>query len=99
MGGFLRSEGYEVDCAMTAEQALAFLRKNSYEAIFLDINPGLTDGLNLMPDVKATQSFAHLIVVSAYGDESVREAARKAGVSGFILKPFSNIQISRSLEK
>jgi len=99
MGGIFRSEGYEVDCAMTAEQALAFLKNNSYGTVFLDINLGSSDGLDLVPAINARLPDERVVVVSAYGDRAVREAVETAGIIHFVLKPFSKLQVLNSLEK
>lgn len=99
VSGIFRAKGYEVDCTLTSVEASQFLNTHRYAVIFLDINLGLSDGLDLIPEINATQRDTQVVVVSAYGDKSVREAVRKAGISRFILKPFSKNQILRSLEK
>lgn len=99
MSDMLRAYGYEVDYAPSGLAASDYLQSYRYQTIFLDINLGLSDGLDLMPEINASQNGVRVVVVSAYGDESVREAARKAGVSDFILKPFSKSRILSSLEK
>ncbi|MCA1752301.1 MAG: response regulator [Flavobacteriales bacterium] len=99
MSWILRERGYKVDYASTSPDASAFLKLHRYEAVFLDINLGVSDGLDLMPEIKENQNGVRVVVVSAYGDKSVRDSARKAGASQFILKPFSKNQILRSLEK
>jgi two-component system, OmpR family, KDP operon response regulator KdpE len=84
----LRSEGYDVDTAGTAAEALAAAAARPPEAIVLDL---------LLPDGRGTDvarqlrewSAAPILVLSAIGDEAEKIAALDAGADDYVTKPFS----------
>jgi two-component system KDP operon response regulator KdpE len=84
----LRSEGYEVDTAGTATEALASAAARLPEAVILDV---------LLPDGRGTDvcrelrqwSSAPVLMLSAVGDEAEKIAALDAGADDYVTKPFS----------
>jgi two-component system KDP operon response regulator KdpE len=84
----LRSEGYEVDTAGTAAEALAAAAARPPQAIILDV---------LLPDGHGTEVCrelrhwiaAPILVLSAVGDENEKIAALDAGADDYVTKPFS----------
>jgi two-component system, OmpR family, KDP operon response regulator KdpE len=84
----LRSEGYEVDTAGTAAEALASAAARVPEAVILDV---------LLPDGHGTDvcrelrqwSGAPVLMLSAVGDETEKIAALDAGADDYVTKPFS----------
>ncbi len=84
----LRSEGYQVDTAATADEARAAAAAHPPEAIILDV---------LLPDGSGTDvcrqlrewSAASILILSAVGDESEKIAALDAGADDYVTKPFS----------
>jgi two-component system KDP operon response regulator KdpE len=83
----LSSEGYEVETARTAEQALTAAAAHPPEAVILDL---------LLPDGRGTDvcrelrewSAAPILVLSAVGDENEKVAALDAGADDYVTKPF-----------
>jgi CheY-like chemotaxis protein len=85
----LELEGYRVDQAIDAEQALAFLRDIVPDLIFMDISlPGM-DGLTLTRKLKDQERFKHIPIVAltAFAMKGDEERAREAGCDGYIAKP------------
>jgi two-component system KDP operon response regulator KdpE len=84
----LRSEGYEVDTATSAEEARTAAAAHPPEAVILDV---------LLPDGRGTDvcrelrewSTASILILSAVGDEAEKIAALDAGADDFVTKPFS----------
>jgi two-component system KDP operon response regulator KdpE len=84
----LRSEGYEVDTAATAAEALASAAARIPEAVILDV---------LLPDGRGTDvcrelrewSGAPVLMLSAIDDEAEKIAALDAGADDYVTKPFS----------
>jgi two-component system KDP operon response regulator KdpE len=84
----LRGEGYEVDTAATAAEALATAAARVPDAVILDV---------LLPDGRGTDvcrelrqwSEAPILVLSAVGDENEKIAALDAGADDYVTKPFS----------
>lgn len=85
----LRSDGYRVHLASTAEQGLMTLRTMRPDLILVDIQlPGMS-GLEFTRQVKANPSTEHIVVVAltASVDRDSQQRAYDAGCDGFIGKP------------
>jgi len=83
----LRSAGFEVDQAGTAEQALPLLDRASL--ILTDLRlPGMS-GLELLSLIHRQNTHAPVILMTAHGTVENAVAAMKNGASDFLLKPFS----------
>ena len=87
---FMR-EGYIVDCATSAEQALEDLALNHYAVAIIDIelrgSSEDADGLNLAQFVRQHAPATVVIILSALESAEVESRAREAGVHSFVHKP------------
>lgn len=84
----LISEGYNVDIAEDAFQALEHFKLASYDLIITDIKMKGMNGIQLIRELKRSDSDLKIIIITAYGSlETVKEAA-KLGVVEMIGKPF-----------
>jgi CheY-like chemotaxis protein len=85
----LAGEGYEVQTAGDAEEALAVLQTFRPRLILMDIQmPGM-DGLELTRRLKADPALQGIVVLAltAYAMKGDEERARAAGCDGYISKP------------
>jgi len=85
----LANEGYKVQTAASAEEALEMLRGYHPRLILADIQlPGM-DGLEMTRRVKSDQQTRDITVVAltAYAMKGDEERAREAGCDGYITKP------------
>lgn len=85
----LELEGYRVDQAIDAEDALIFLGNNVPDLILMDILlPGM-DGLTLTRQLKEQERFRHvpIVALTASAMKGDEERAREAGCDGYIAKP------------
>ena len=92
MRNLLKQIGYEnVDDASNGEEALAKVRSKSYGLIISDWNMEPMTGLELLQNVRSDPSSAPtpFIMVTAESKTDNVLAARKAGVSSYIVKPFN----------
>ena len=90
----LRSEGYRVETAVDAEEALRVLETFSPRLILMDLQlPGM-DGLELTRRLKADPARRHIVVVAltAYAMKGDEEKARAAGCDHYVTKPYSPVQ-------
>ena len=95
----LFSEEHMCHAAATAEQALAYLGEQTYDAVLTDISmPGLS-GLELLGHLRREQPDTPVIVVSGIGDREHAEGLTRLGAFDFILKPFSLEAIERSVAR
>jgi len=85
----LRSQGYQVREATSAQEAFAILRTEQFDLIVMDIQlPGM-DGLEATKKLKAEPAIANIpvIAVTSYAMSGDREKALAAGCSGYVTKP------------
>jgi DNA-binding NtrC family response regulator len=98
----LFSEWHMCHSAATAEQALAFLRDQTYDVVMTDISmPGLS-GLELLGILRQEQPDTPVIIISGIGDRTHAEGLKRLGAFDQILKPFRleevELSVSRALE-
>ena len=88
----LREIGFgDVDCAGDGNKALEMMRQRAYGLVISDWKMEPVDGLELLKRVRAEPELSHtpfIMVTAEAGAERVA-AAREAGVSGYIVKPFN----------
>ena len=85
----LRSDGFSVWNADSAEQAIALLKGQRFSLVLMDIQlPGM-DGLELTRQIRNTPDWKDLIVVAftAYAMSSDEVRMKEAGCDGYISKP------------
>ena len=84
----LKEEGYGVHSSYNGEDALMKIKKNHYDLIVLDYILNEMSGLMVLE--KALQMIPSLkvMMISAFGDKSIKARARELGVSDFLDKPF-----------
>jgi two-component system, OmpR family, KDP operon response regulator KdpE len=88
----LSAEGYVVDDARTAEEALTKVHENKYDLVLLDINmPGL-GGLDACRSIREVSEMA-IIMLTVRNSERDRVEALDAGADDFVSKPFSTPEL------
>ncbi len=80
--------------AASAQQALETLRAEHVDLMVLDWKMKPVDGLELVQKLRASKdsrlTFLPVIMLTAYGEKSKIQMARDAGVTEFMVKPFSS---------
>lgn len=95
----LFSEEHMCHAAATAEQALAFLREQTYDTVLTDISmPGLS-GVELLGYLRSERPDTPVIVVSGIGDREHAEGLTRLGAFDFILKPFTLEAVEQSVSR
>src|SRR5262245_23936989 len=85
----LREEGYAVDVATTAEDAVWLGTENPYDAIVLDLMLPDGDGFEVCRRLRAAKRWAPVIMLTARGAVADRVAGLDAGADDYLIKPFS----------
>jgi len=87
--------------ASNGQEALAMLTTGKYSLLITDWNMPVMSGLELLKSIRADERLKTLpvLMVTAEGSkENIYEAA-KAGVNGYILKPFTPEDLKEKLHK
>jgi len=95
----LRRHGYEVETASNGEEALALVDSFGPDFVLTDVRMPKMGGLDLLSTLRAKQSDATVIVMSAYGNVEAALEAIKAGAYDYVQKPFKNEEIVLILRK
>jgi|GEM_PF-3987998 len=100
--GILERMGMQVECAVDGGSALAALAKHTPDLVLLDIHMPDMDGFEVARQVRqgvcgaASQPVA-IVALTAAAFESDREAARDAGMNGFLTKPLNADDLASAL--
>lgn len=84
----LGREGWQVDCAADATQAMAMLNASSYQLVLTDLRMPGVDGLTLLRSIKGRDSSVEVIVITAHASAGSAVEAMRAGAFFYIEKPF-----------
>jgi DNA-binding NarL/FixJ family response regulator len=72
--------------ANDAPEALEYARATRFHLILLDITMPGRSGLDLLPELRATQPDSPVLVMTMHGEEQFAERVLKAGGAGYIMK-------------
>lgn len=87
-------DGYEVDCASNAKEALTKIEAGNFDIILADIKmPGM-DGLEMHRRIKAIDSDVIVIVMTAFASVETAVQALKDGAFDYVTKPFDPDDLS-----
>jgi len=85
---FLSREGYEIDVALTMEEAEDLTFDNKYDLYLLDINLPEGSGLELLEALRHAEDNTPTIFITALTDMSSISEGFKLGAMDYIKKPF-----------
>lgn len=84
----LEDEGYSVDQAETAKQAIEKTKKNFYNIALIDIRLPDMEGIELLTKMKDTVPRMRKIIITGYPTLQNAIEAVNRGADAYILKPF-----------
>lgn len=90
----LKLEGFAVETAASGEEALEVLGEAADFALVITDNnmPGL-QGLDVLARLREAAPGLPVIIMTAYGSIDVSMRAHELGASGYLLKPFDDIEV------
>ncbi len=92
---WFQEDGYHVNVAKDAHDALGKLDHDTWDIILLDIRmPGM-DGLELQKRINEISKNIIVIIMTAYASVETAVQALKAGAFDYIVKPFNPEDLSR----
>lgn len=91
----LSDAGYRVVEASSGDDALNKLHGQQVDLLITDLNMGQGDGITLVKEVRKLPGhrFLPIIMLTSEAQPEKRLAAKQAGVSGWINKPFNPQQL------
>ena len=85
---FLRSVGFRVETFASAEEFLASAERETTGCLVLDLRMTGMSGLDLLRHLAAAKVRVPAVVLTAHGDEEIRQRCLGAGAVAFLDKPF-----------
>jgi len=85
----LTREGYDVDSAADGEEALNYIKTESYDGIILDIMMPKADGLTVLSELRARHILTPVLLLTAKAEVDDRVAGLDAGADDYLPKPFA----------
>ncbi len=96
----LKENGYDVcGIANNGKEGVKKYKELKPDIIFMDITMPIMDGLEAAKNIKFLNSEARIIMLSAMGDEDIKNQANKIGVDVFLSKPFNDYKIISAISK
>jgi DNA-binding NtrC family response regulator len=95
----LRRQRYDVACAPTIAAAQAFLDKDNFDLIFVDVRLPDGDGTDLLKALQARPQKPLAVITTGFGSVESAVECMKNGAFDYLIKPFSNEQIDIILRK
>ncbi len=87
----LKREGLQITIAYRPEVGLEMMKRQPFDAVVLDVAlPGIS-GIEVLQRIRHNPNTAHIpvLIATASGILSTRQAAEEAGADAFFEKPFS----------
>ncbi|HZV07035.1 MAG TPA: sigma-54 dependent transcriptional regulator [Gemmataceae bacterium] len=95
----LESMRHTVAEAGSADQALYWLRKQPFDAAFLDLRLGRENGMDLLPQLLREAPGLAVVVITAHATIASAVEAMRAGAFDYLPKPFTPDQLRIVLER
>ena len=94
----LRSLGFIAKAFPSADEFLKSNRLRITSCLIADLHMPETSGLALYGQLVAAGNPIPTILITAYPDDAIRARALNAGVSGYLIKPFSEKDLLDSID-
>jgi two-component system chemotaxis response regulator CheY len=93
--------GHEVEEATDGRDALAKVSQSKFDLIITDLNMPHLDGIQLITATRATPgySFVPILMLTTESNPEKKDAGRRAGATGWIVKPFNADQLLAVVHK
>jgi len=97
----LLESGYRVLQAVDGVEGLETLQSERPDAIITDINMPRLDGFGFIEKVRRDGRFraTPILVLTTESGQEMKDRARQAGASGWIVKPFNPEKLTASLRR
>lgn len=97
----LRKVGYEVVEAVDGQDGLGKVGAGKFDLIITDLNMPNLDGIEMITGVRKLPgyTFVPILMLTTESQAEKKDAGRKAGATGWIVKPFNADQLVSVVQK
>ena len=93
--GLLQDAGADAASASDGVEALAMLKAQAFDAVLLDVQMPVMDGLEAIRHIRADAALAHSLVIAMTADDRAekRRLCLEAGMDDFLAKPVEPLEL------
>ncbi len=95
----LAKKGYQVDQAVTKDEAIEKIGSHSYKLVLLDLKIPGVKGLELLKAIRDNNPQAKVIMITGYASIETAVEATRMGAVDYLPKPFTPDEIRHATEK
>lgn len=97
----LRKAGYEVGEAVDGQDGVAKAGESKFDMIITDLNMPRMDGIQMISALRAMSAyhFTPILMLTTESQPEKKDAGRKAGATGWVVKPFNADQLLAVIQK
>jgi DNA-binding response OmpR family regulator len=95
----LARKGYDVDQAVTRDEALSKIENKPYNLVLLDLKIPGVKGLELLKAVRDNHPDANVIIITGYASIETAVEAARIGAIDYLAKPFTPDEIRAATDK
>ena len=95
----LECEGHKVVAVSNSEDAVVEVSRRPFDLAFVDLRPGASDGLDLIPALLASSPWLKIIVITAYASIETAVEAMRRGATDYLPKPFTPARVELAVGK
>ncbi len=97
----LRNAGYAVSEAADGQQGLEKARGQKFDLVITDLNMPVMGGIEMIAGMRKVTgySFTPILMLTTESQQEKKDAGRKAGATGWIVKPFQAEQLIAVVQK
>lgn len=98
--GLLQRKGYRMETAPDGSQALNLMEHHNFDAILMDVQMPVMDGLEATRRIRANERWRELpiIAMTAHAMSGDRERCLAAGMDAYLSKPVNSVELFSILE-
>jgi two-component system chemotaxis response regulator CheY len=97
----LTAAGHQVSLASNGAEALEVAKKTPFQLVISDLNMPVMDGLTLIKHLRWLPAYklTPLLILTTAMDPLKKKAAKDAGATGWLVKPFDPEQLLATIHK
>ena len=92
---------YEIVEADSGAKALELFEKEKPDLVLLDIvmPAGEDEGVRVLQQIMQSSPEAQVVMITAVGQEAIIDQCKKLGAKDYIVKPFDEKQVTKTVER
>ena len=94
----LSNHGYDVEVAEDGKRALEKIKGSLFNLLITDLKMPKISGMEVLEEIKKTNPFVEVIIITGYPTIEAAVAAIKVGAYDFICKPFDLVEVREKVK-